>query len=146
MAILSSEVLRSESVFRLVFVLVEIMQMARPYKNFDTKTFESLCSIQCTKQEICDFFATSDKTLEAWCKRTYGMGFSDVFEQKRSLGKISLRRMQWRLAERNSAVSIFLGKQYLGQSDNYNVGMRVSSDDDPITKALKESGVLGDKQ
>lgn len=91
--------------------------MARPRKIIDKKAFESLCGLQCTKNEICGFFDITDKTLETWCKRTYGAGFSDVFKQKRGKGKISLRRAQFRLAEKNANMAIWLGKQYLDQSD-----------------------------
>lgn len=59
----------------------------------------------------------SDKTLDGWCKRTYGERFSEVFAQKRGKGKVSLRRMQFRLAEKNASMAIWLGKQYLGQRD-----------------------------
>lgn len=92
--------------------------MARPLKEIDTKQFENLCGLQCTKEEICGWFDLTDKTLESWCKRTYGVGFSEIFKQKRGLGKISLRRNQWRLAENNPSMAIFLGKQYLNQRDN----------------------------
>ena len=91
--------------------------MPRRKAEFDKRQFENLCGLQCTKEEICGFFETTDKTLERWCKRTYGMGFSDVFRQKRGIGKISLRRHQWRLAEKNANMAIWLGKQYLGQKD-----------------------------
>lgn len=113
----------------------------RPRKELDQKQFENLCGLQCTRDEICGFFDISEKTLEAWCKRTYGEGFSLVYDKKRQGGRISLRRMQWRLAERNAAMAMFLGKQFLGQTDNYNVNTNVKMDDDPITKALKESGI-----
>lgn len=46
------------------------------------------------------------------------MGFSEVFAIKRSDGKIALRRNQLALSKKNAAMAIFLGKQYLGQSDN----------------------------
>lgn len=114
-------------------------KMGRPRKELDQKQFESLCGLQCTHDEICDFFDITDKTLEEWCKRTYGTTFSKVFAQKRGTGKISLRRMQWRLAERNASMAIFLGKQYLGQRDDVSMQVAVEVDDDPITKALKES-------
>lgn len=91
--------------------------MGRPKKNIDQKQFENLCGLQCTMMEICDFFDVSDKTLTAWCKRTYKKSFSEVFAQKRGKGKISLRRMQFQLAEKSAAMAIFLGKQYLGQRD-----------------------------
>lgn len=46
-----------------------------------------------------------------------------TFAEKRKTGKISLRRMQWRLAEKNATMAIFLGKQYLGQRDNVDVNV-----------------------
>lgn len=92
--------------------------MARPLKEIDQKQFENLCGLQCTKEEICGFFCTTDKTLENWCRRTYKAGFSEVFKQKRGIGKISLRRSQWRLAEKNANMAIWLGKQYLDQKDH----------------------------
>ena len=81
------------------------------------KQFENLCGLQCTLLEICDFFDVEDDTLNSWCKETYGTTFSEVFKLKRGKGQISLRRMQWKLAEKNTTMAIFLGKQYLGQKD-----------------------------
>ena len=85
--------------------------------RIDKKQFENLCELQCTLLEICDFFDVEDDTLNSWCKKTYGTTFSEVFKLKRGKGQISLRRMQWKLAEKNAAMAIFLGKQYLGQKD-----------------------------
>lgn len=85
--------------------------------RIDKKQFENLCGLQCTLLEICDFFDVEDDTLNSWCKKTYGTTFSEVFKRKRGKGQISLRRMQWKLAEKNTAMAIFLGKQYLGQKD-----------------------------
>lgn len=85
--------------------------------RIDKKQFENLCGLQCTLLEICDFFDVEDDTLNSWCKKTYGTTFSEVFKLKRGKGQISLRRMQWKLAEKNPTMAIFLGKQYLGQRD-----------------------------
>lgn len=85
--------------------------------RIDKKQFENLCGLQCTINEVCDFFDVNDKTLNSWCKSTYGTTFYEVFKVKRGKGQISLRRMQWKLAEKNTAMAIFLGKQYLGQKD-----------------------------
>ena len=95
--------------------------MARPRKEIDQKDFESLCALQCTREEICGFFDISEKTLDSWCKRTYGQSFSLVFNQKRGKGKISLRRAQFRLAEKNANMAIWLGKQWLGQKDTVEI-------------------------
>ena len=91
--------------------------MGRPRKEIDQTNFEKLCGLQCTKEEICGFFDVTDKTLENWCRRTYKAGFSEIFAQKRGIGKISLRRYQFELAKKNASMAIFLGKNYLGQSD-----------------------------
>ena len=93
--------------------------MARPKKKISQKQFESLCAIQCTKEEICDVLDVTEKTLTNWCKEIYGTSFSLVFSQKRALGKASLRRNQWKLAEKgNSTMQIWLGKQILKQSES----------------------------
>lgn len=97
--------------------------MARPRKEIDQKQFENLCGLQCTLEEICGWFNVTDKTLDGWCKRTYHASFSEVFKQKRGAGKISLRRSQWRLAEKNATMAIFLGKQFLGQRDSVDVAV-----------------------
>jgi hypothetical protein len=92
-------------------------QMGRPRKEIDKREFEKLCMLQCTYREICAWFDVTDKTLNKWCKDTYGDTFSEIFKQKSEKGLISLRRMQWQLAEKSPAMAIFLGKNHLGQSD-----------------------------
>lgn len=93
------------------------MPGGRPKKEIDKVSFEKLCGLHCTKAEICAFFDVTDKTLDRWCKRTYRQSFSAVFKQKQDYGKISLRRSQWRLAETNATMAIWLGKNLLGQTD-----------------------------
>lgn len=112
----------------------------RPLKKIDKRNFEKLCEFQCTLFEICDFFDTTDKTLNSWCKRNYGAGFSETYEKKRVKGKISLRRTQFRLAEKNAAMAIFLGKQYLGQKDNPNQQNeeKINKEVDGLSESIKE--------
>lgn len=83
----------------------------------DKAQFEKLCSIMCTEQEICGFFGVSHDTLNRWCHQEYDCTFTEVFEEKSALGKISLRRIQFKQAETNPSMAIFLGKQILGQKD-----------------------------
>lgn len=92
--------------------------MARPRKDIDQKQFEKLCALQCTEEEICSVLDVCTDTLEKWIKRTYsGKRFSEVFREKRNVGKVSLRRNQMKLSETNPTMAIWLGKQYLGQKD-----------------------------
>lgn len=90
----------------------------RPKIEIDQVQFEKLCALQCTKSEIAGWFNCSEDTIENWCHKTYNESFSAVFKKKREAGKISLRRAQWKLAEKSAVMAIFLGKNYLGQSDN----------------------------
>lgn len=94
-------------------------QIKQKQDNINRSLFENLCSIQCTKEEICAVLEVSEKTLNSWCNNVYGQNFSLVFHNKREFGKSSLRRKQWKLAEKNSTMAIWLGKQYLGQRDNF---------------------------
>lgn len=100
----------------------------RPRVEIDRTVFENLCHIQATLTEIADWFDCSEDTVETWCKNTYGCLFSEAFKKYSAGGKISLRRSQFRLAEKNAAVSIWLGKQYLGQTDFVQVSADINND------------------
>jgi hypothetical protein len=111
----------------------------RPAIEIDKDNFEKLCGIQCTLEEIAGFFNCSHDTIERWCKKTYeGKTFKEVFEDKRSSGLISLRRHQFRQAETNATMAIWLGKQYLGQKDILLTNVYNDGEDDPLTKSIKE--------
>ena len=92
--------------------------MGRPQVKIDVQQFENLCGLQCTQEEIASFFRCSPDTIDRFCKREFNQRFAEVFKEKRGLGCISLRRAQWRLAEKSPAMAIWLGKQYLNQRDN----------------------------
>lgn len=117
----------------------------RPKKEINKKEFENLCAIQCTKPEICAVLEVTDKTLDRWVHENYfdengnPLKFCEVFQQKRGKGKVSVRRSQFLMAQKNPTMSIWWGKQYMGQSDNASVDLAVEvREDDPLTKALKE--------
>lgn len=93
--------------------------MARPRVEIDKEQFEKLCALQCTLDEIAGFFRCSPDTVERWTKRVYKQGFAGIYKIHSAGGKMSLRRMQFRLAEKSAAMAIFLGKQYLGQRDSF---------------------------
>lgn len=116
--------------------------MGRPRKEIDQTQFEKLCGLQCTKEEIAGWFDCSEDTIENWCHKTYDESFSAVFSKKREAGKISLRRSQWRLAEKSASMAIFLGKNYLGQSDHVVIEDRSAIDKlDEILKGTQENAI-----
>lgn len=102
------------------------MAGGRPRKEINKDQFEKLCAMQCIKEEIASFFDCSEDTIERWCKREYKASFADVLKSKGASGRISLRRNQFRLAEKNATMAIWLGKQYLGQRDSFEYEDRES--------------------
>ena len=112
------------------------MAGGRPRKNIGEEEFKKLCGLQCTLEEIAGFFDCSEDTVENWCKRELKMRFSDAFKKYSAAGKLSLRRTQFRLAEKSAAMAIFLGKQYLGQRDQQDI--EISTNKDESIRAMEE--------
>lgn len=93
-------------------------KMGRPTIPIDQETFERLCQINATLMEISGWFKCSEDTIENWCKKTYGITFSECFKRFASEGKISLRRKMFQGAlGGNPTLMIWLSKQHLGMSD-----------------------------
>ena len=89
--------------------------MARPKFNIDYEMVEKLAGIQCTQQEIASFLGCSVDTLQR------DETFCGLYKKGQENGKMSLRRIQYKLAEKNPTMAIWLGKQYLKQRDNIEV-------------------------
>ena len=107
-------------------------------KEIDKDLFERFCGIFCTQEEIASFFKCDIRTLERWCKRTYNRSFVEVYKIYTETGKMSLRRMQFKLAEKSPAMAIFLGKNMLGQSDNVRMETQVDGKLADLIDGLKE--------
>ena len=87
------------------------MPAGRPKKEIDYATVEKLANIQCTQEEIASFLGISVRTLQR------DEQFMELFNKGRESGKMSLKRIQWKHAEKSASMAIWLGKQYLGQKD-----------------------------
>lgn len=99
-------------------MIKEKKKTGRPEAVIDEKQFTAMCQIQCTQEEICAILDVDDETLVLWCRRTFNKSFPEIYSQKRQGGKVSLRRAQWKNAEGgNTTMQIWLGKQYLKQTD-----------------------------
>jgi AraC-like DNA-binding protein len=90
----------------------------RPGIQIDWNTFEGMCGIQCTEEEIAAVLRCSIDTLKRAVKRQYKKSFAQVFAEKRQYGRASLRRVQWKKAQAgDTTMLIWLGKQHLEQAD-----------------------------
>ena len=90
----------------------------RPKYQIDYKALGSLCAIQCTGEEIAGVLDVDYDTLNKRLAEEGHGGFTDYNKKKSSGGKMSLRRKQFEIAkEGNPTMLIWLGKQYLEQSE-----------------------------
>ena len=89
----------------------------RPPVKIEKEKFEKLCAMQCTEQDIADFYGCDPNTINEWCKRAYGETFLDVFRKKRTAGRVSLRAAGFKMAKSNPSVHIFYAKNFLGMTD-----------------------------
>ncbi len=80
---------------------------------------EKLASMQCTDEEIAAWFNVSPRTIE---RRRKSPVFAETIGRGKARGRISLRRAQLKILEQgNATMGIWLGKQYLGQSDQIDI-------------------------
>ena len=91
-------------------------KMGRPKIELDYELIKKLSHIQCTQKEIASTLEVSTRTLQK------DEEFIRIYKKGQEEGKMSLRRLQWKAAkENNVTMLIWLGKQYLGQTDKQEV-------------------------
>lgn len=100
----------------------------RPPIEYDAKAFVDLVGLGCDQKDICWFFrdekgrSANVDTLSRWCKRTFGQNFQEFYAENGGVAlRIRLRRNQLKLSEKSAAMAIFLGKNYLGQTDRQEI-------------------------
>lgn len=121
--------------------------MARPRIEIDREQFEKLCAIQCTLSEIASWFKCSEDTIERWCQRELKTSFAEAYKMHSATGKISLRRIQFKMAEHNPGMAMFLGKVYLGQREVQEIVSTANADDTirRMDEYFKSAGIKPDK-
>jgi len=99
----------------------------RPKYQIDYETLDSLCKIMCTAEEIASILDIDRDTLTAALKRDGNIGFSAYYKKKSADGKRSLRRIQHEQAlDGNTTMMVWLGKQYLDQTDKQNIDLNAN--------------------
>ncbi len=76
---------------------------------------EGMGQIQCTTKEAACVLKVAESTFLRFLSDNADA--RDAFDMGKGQGLQSLRRTQFKLAETNAAMAIFLGKNYLGQTD-----------------------------
>lgn len=71
--------------------------------------------LHCTDSEAAGFLGVSLRMFRSMIK--HDVVAKRAWEEGHAEGKVSIRRKQFRLADSSAPMAIFLGKQYLNQSD-----------------------------
>jgi hypothetical protein len=83
----------------------------------DLEELEKLSALQCTDEELAAWFKVSTRTIE---RRRKEPEFAEAMERGKARGRMSIRRAQMRMLEQgNATMGVWLGKQYLGQTDHF---------------------------
>lgn len=98
----------------------EKKKAGRPRIKIDYALLEKLATIQCTDSEIAAVLGISRDTVDD--RKKNDPIFSDTLIKGKETGKMSLRRKQFDIAQSGNVVmNIWLGKQYLEQTDKQAV-------------------------
>lgn len=84
---------------------------------------EKLAGLMCTDEEIAAMMSDDREriSVDVLTNDNNGATFAECKEKGQARGKASLRRNQFKLSESNAAMAIFLGKNWLGQTDKQDV-------------------------
>jgi hypothetical protein len=114
----------------------------RPRLEIDWDEFDKLAILQCTLKEIAAWFKVSEDTIERRVKEKHNKSFAEHLDQRRCPGKTSLRRKQFQVAmSGNVSMLIWLGKQWLGQSDKMEQKTELTA-----SKLIIDLGGIQDEQ
>ena len=99
--------------------------------DIDPDKVKMLASFGCTYLEIGKYFAVNEALIRKKYRTEYEQGKEEM--------KLSLRQLQWKHAgQGNTALLIFLGKNYLNQTDKSQVDHTNN-----LELVLKEAGFQG---
>jgi hypothetical protein len=97
------------------------------------RTIGELGKLFCTQEEVAAVLGVSRRTFQTFisdCQEA-----RDVWDDGLMHAKVSLRRKQLALADKNAPAAIFLGKNYLGQKDESTTNINHSKPAAEMTEA-----------
>ena len=80
------------------------------------RQIQALAAIFCSQEEAVGVLGTSSPKLAAFLKANPDA--EDAWNRGKMTGRVSLRRKQYALADRNVGMAIWMGKQFFGQTDD----------------------------
>lgn len=118
-------------------------KMGRPRKAIDQTLLENYLKLYPTEEECAHLMDCSIDSLAKYIKKTYGVTFYELRDKMFTATKTAIKRAQFKKAieGENPTMLIWVGKQYLSQSDqikldvnatttNFNLSYKLDKDED----------------
>ncbi len=93
--------------------------------------FEELGAIQCKTEEILGYIGTTEKKLEAWCRKIYRHSLNETLEMIRQDGLIAIRRASFDQLKKSATL---ISQQY--NRFLHNAGMDPQKNAEAAIRAL----------
>ena len=90
-------------------MMKEIEPLAGLRREMTREMFEELCALQCRLPEILGYVGTTEKKLEAWCRKQYRMPLPDAMAMLRQDGLIEIRQAGFDQLKKSATL---IGQQY----------------------------------
>ena len=90
-------------------MMKEIAPLAGLRREMTREMFEELCALQCRLPEILGYVGTTEKKLDAWCRKQYRMPLPDAMAMLRQDGLIEIRQAGFDQLKKSATL---IGQQY----------------------------------
>jgi len=115
--------------------------MARPKADIDWNKVDKYLQAQCNGTGIAGLLGIAPITLYRACEEKYKVNFEAYSAQKKGEGKELLRAKQFQIAmEGDKTMLVWLGKQYLDQSDHSAIDHNVNLPTLPTIQIRTKNG------
>ena len=78
-------------------------------REMTKETFEELAALQCAEEEILGYVGTTQRKLEAWCRKTYRRPLREMLSMIRQDGLIAIRRASFDQLKKSATI---ISQQY----------------------------------
>ncbi len=78
-------------------------------REMTKETFEELAALQCAAEEILGYVGTTERKLEAWCRKTYRRPLGEMLSMIRQDGLIAIRRASFDQLKKSATI---ISQQY----------------------------------
>lgn len=114
-------------------------KVGRPQKTFNWETLDGILQYGATVPDAAEILGVSEDTIERSIKKNHGLTFAEYRNKKMGRVRIKLLQKQIAMALNGSVpLLIWLGKQYLGQSEKQEIEhagnsvIRIEKDDEKL--------------